>query len=116
LPNPWQTKARGKIIRNVPITLYSDDTSGNVSKQCNEHVSFYFTLSGLQPRLSNKEFNCHFLTTSNQAGVLKLSEMVIDELKYICPFSQSECALIFFTVPSQQTAVKVTMSQYHSQF
>jgi hypothetical protein len=83
LPNPWRTKAGGKIIRNVPITLYSDDTSGNVSKRWNKHVSFYFTLSGLQPRLSNQEFNCHFLTTSNRAGVLELSEMVIDELKYI---------------------------------
>jgi hypothetical protein len=83
LPNPWRTRAGGKIIRNMPITLYSDDTLGNVSKRWNKHVSFYFTLSGLPPRLSNQEFNCHFLTTSNRAGVLELSEMIIDELKYI---------------------------------
>lgn len=27
LPNPWRTQAGGKIIRNMPITLYSDNTS-----------------------------------------------------------------------------------------
>ncbi|PLW50549.1 hypothetical protein PCASD_01396 [Puccinia coronata f. sp. avenae] len=83
LPNPWRTRAGGKIIRNMPITLYSNDTSGNVLKRWNKHVSFYFTLSGLPPRLSNQEFNCHFLTTSNRAGVLELSEMIIDELNSI---------------------------------
>jgi hypothetical protein len=83
LTNPWRTREGGKIIRNMPITLYSDGTSGNVLKQWNKHVSFYFTLSGLPPRFSNQEFNCHFLTTSNRAGVLELSKMIIDELKCI---------------------------------
>jgi hypothetical protein len=81
VPNPWRTKANGKIIRHMPITLYSDDTSGNVSKRWNKHLSFYFTLSGLPPGISNQEFNCHFLATSNRAGVFELSEPVVDELK-----------------------------------
>ncbi|KNZ52577.1 hypothetical protein VP01_3516g2 [Puccinia sorghi] len=46
-PNPWRAKAAGKVIRNVPITLYSDDTAGNLSKQWNKHLSYYFSLSGL---------------------------------------------------------------------
>ncbi|KNE89541.1 hypothetical protein PSTG_17002 [Puccinia striiformis f. sp. tritici PST-78] len=29
LPTPWQTRAAGRIIRHVPITLYADNTSGN---------------------------------------------------------------------------------------
>ncbi|PLW39951.1 hypothetical protein PCASD_06814 [Puccinia coronata f. sp. avenae] len=89
LPNPWRIKAAGKIIRNMPIMLYSDDTSGNVLKLWNKHISFYFTLAGLEPRLSDQEFNFHFLTTSNRAGVLELSEMM---------------------------DVKVTMSQYPRKF
>ncbi|PLW51109.1 hypothetical protein PCASD_02459 [Puccinia coronata f. sp. avenae] len=114
LPNPWRTKAGGKIIRNVPITLYSDDTSGNVSKRWNKHVSFYFTLSGLPPRISNQEFNCHFLTTSNRAGVLELSEMVINELNSITKdgceevtntpmpnTSLNPCRICQLSVPSQ---------------
>ncbi|PLW26323.1 hypothetical protein PCANC_27603 [Puccinia coronata f. sp. avenae] len=58
LPNPWRIKAHGRVIRHVPITLYSDDTSGNSSKQFNKHISFYFTLSGLPPNVSNQEYNC----------------------------------------------------------
>ncbi|KAI9609519.1 hypothetical protein H4Q26_007476 [Puccinia striiformis f. sp. tritici PST-130] len=80
LPNPWRTKANKQIIRHVPISLYCDDTSGNVSKQYNKHMSYYFTLSGLPPRLANQEYNCHFLSTSNTAGALELGQQVVPEL------------------------------------
>ncbi|PLW06567.1 hypothetical protein PCANC_26024 [Puccinia coronata f. sp. avenae] len=80
LPNPWRIKANGKIIRHVPITLYSDDTSGNTSKQFNKHISFYFTLSGLPPNISNQEYNCHFLASSNIASVLEQSKSIVEEL------------------------------------
>jgi hypothetical protein len=81
LPNPWRKKADGKIIRHIPITLYSDDTSGNVSKKFNKHISFYFTLSGLPPHISNQEFNCHFLSTSNRATVLEILQPIVTEMK-----------------------------------
>ncbi|POW12028.1 hypothetical protein PSTT_04775 [Puccinia striiformis] len=80
LPNPWRTKANKQIIRHVPISLYCDDTSGNVSKQYNKHMLYYFTLSGLPPRLANQEYNCHFLSTSNTAGALELGQQVVPEL------------------------------------
>ncbi|KAI9602047.1 hypothetical protein KEM48_000993 [Puccinia striiformis f. sp. tritici PST-130] len=83
LPNEWREKSGNRIIRNMPISLYSDDTSGNISKRWNKHISFYFTLSGLPPNLSNQEYNCHFLATSNRAGVLELSELIVDELNEI---------------------------------
>ncbi|KAA1068127.1 hypothetical protein PGTUg99_019411 [Puccinia graminis f. sp. tritici] len=83
LPNPWRTKAGGKIIRHMPINLYADDTSGNVSKQWNRHISFYFTLAGLPPKLSNMQYNCHFLSTSNEAGVLEIGEQIVEELNML---------------------------------
>jgi hypothetical protein len=69
------------IMRHVPITLYANDTSGNMSKQFNKHISFFFTLSGLPPHLSNQEYNCQFLSTSNVASVLEMSEQIIAHLK-----------------------------------
>ena len=81
VPNPWRLKANGRIIRHVPITLYSDDTSGNTSKQFNKHISFFFTLCGLPPNVSNQEYHCHFLASSNISGVLELSKQVVEELK-----------------------------------
>ncbi|EFP93090.2 uncharacterized protein PGTG_19370 [Puccinia graminis f. sp. tritici CRL 75-36-700-3] len=80
LPNPWRQKANGKIICHVLITLYSDNTSGNSSKQWNKHISFYFTLAGLHPHLTNQEYHCHFLGTSNVAGVLELAEPIVEEM------------------------------------
>ncbi|KAH9823863.1 hypothetical protein DFH28DRAFT_921384 [Melampsora americana] len=78
--NPWREKAEGKVIRYVPITLYSDDTSANVSKKWNKHMSIFFTLAGLSPEFSNQEFNIHFLATSNIASALELLDEVVDNL------------------------------------
>ncbi|KAH9459003.1 hypothetical protein Pst134EA_019155 [Puccinia striiformis f. sp. tritici] len=80
IPNPWRIRANGKVIRHVPITLYADDTSGNISKRWNKHVSFYFTLSGLPPEMTNMEYNCHFITTSNLASAVELVEPIVHEL------------------------------------
>ncbi|KNZ50217.1 hypothetical protein VP01_453g9 [Puccinia sorghi] len=75
LPNPWHIKADGKVIRH----MYSDDTSGNISKQCNKHISFLFTLSGLPPNITNQEYNFHFLSTSNRADVLEIAGQILKE-------------------------------------
>lgn len=85
LPNAWRKRAGGRVIRHIPITLYSDDTSGNVSKKWNKHMSFYFTLTGLPPKLTDQEFNIHFLCTSNIANALELADQVVDELKWVDP-------------------------------
>ncbi|OAV89717.1 hypothetical protein PTTG_28591 [Puccinia triticina 1-1 BBBD Race 1] len=80
LPNDWREKSGNRIIRHVPIALYCDDTSGNQSKKWNKHISYYFTLAGLPPKLSNQQYNCHFLSTSNTAGPLELADQIVDEL------------------------------------
>ncbi|KAH9807092.1 hypothetical protein DFH28DRAFT_1153434 [Melampsora americana] len=80
IQNKWRAKAAGKVIRHVPISLYSDDTSGNVSKKWNKHMCIYFTLAGLPPHLTNQEFNIHFLATSNCATALELFDQVVDDL------------------------------------
>ncbi|KAI9625462.1 hypothetical protein H4Q26_016260 [Puccinia striiformis f. sp. tritici PST-130] len=56
IPNPWRVRAGGKIIRHVPWT---------------------------PPQLTNMEYNCHFMSTSNQAGPLEIGEPIIDEIKLI---------------------------------
>ncbi|KNZ45713.1 hypothetical protein VP01_7876g1, partial [Puccinia sorghi] len=89
IPNPWQIRANGKkIICHVPINLFADDTSGNKSKRWNKHVSFCFKLSGLSPMITDMEYNCHFIGTSNVYGPLELAEPIVQELKYI--FRNSE--------------------------
>ncbi|KAI8455366.1 hypothetical protein BY996DRAFT_8686339 [Phakopsora pachyrhizi] len=81
LPNPWRIKAEGKMIRHVPLSFYADDTSGNISKQWNKHISIFMSLAGLPPKLSNQDFNKLFVTTSNIATALELAAPVFEELK-----------------------------------
>ncbi|KAI9616120.1 hypothetical protein KEM48_005377 [Puccinia striiformis f. sp. tritici PST-130] len=88
IPNPWRVRTGGKIIRHVPVTLYADNTSGNKSKRWNKHVTYCLTLSGLPPQLTNMEYNCHFISTSNQAGPLEIGEPIIAEINEL---SQEGC-------------------------
>ncbi|KAJ7795541.1 hypothetical protein B0H14DRAFT_2391532 [Mycena olivaceomarginata] len=53
--------------------VYCDDTSGNVSKQWNEHNNFPMTPAGLPREEAQKEYNIHFLCTSNSHAHLKCS-------------------------------------------
>ncbi|KAI9614860.1 hypothetical protein H4Q26_009258 [Puccinia striiformis f. sp. tritici PST-130] len=104
-PNPWRICAQNRVIRNVPITLYADDTSGNQSKRWNKHVSYCFTLSGLSPKLTNMEYNCHFIATSNQAGPLEIAEPIIAELNELATHgsiaydAQLGQAVLFMVIP-----------------
>ncbi|KAG0142889.1 hypothetical protein CROQUDRAFT_14451, partial [Cronartium quercuum f. sp. fusiforme G11] len=73
-------KANGRAIQHVPIMLYSDDTSGNISKKWNKHMAFYCNLARLPPKMMNQEYNIHFISTSNAATALKLADSLVDEL------------------------------------
>ncbi|KAA1096738.1 hypothetical protein PGT21_026964 [Puccinia graminis f. sp. tritici] len=59
LPNPWRKKANG----------------------WNKHISYYFTLSGLPPTWTNQNYNCHYLSTSNEAGAMELAGPIVSDLK-----------------------------------
>ncbi|KAI0082710.1 hypothetical protein K474DRAFT_1585163 [Panus rudis PR-1116 ss-1] len=79
--NPWRTKAKGCRVMAFPIWLYCDDTSGNVSKRWNKHNSILFTAAGLPQRLVHKEYNVHFLATSNIAPPLEMLDGIVEQLR-----------------------------------
>ena len=80
LPSPWRSRAAGRMVCHMPIPLYCDDTSGDQPKRWKKHISFFFTLSGLSPQLTNQYFNCHYLTTSNSAGAMELARPIVADL------------------------------------
>ncbi|KAF9470696.1 hypothetical protein BDN70DRAFT_821012 [Pholiota conissans] len=80
LGNPWRVRACGHRTLCLPLWMYCDDTSGNMSKKWNEDNSFLFTLAGLPLEQSQKEFNVHFLCTSNLAPPLEMMEGVVDQV------------------------------------
>ncbi|KAJ3963692.1 hypothetical protein EV361DRAFT_956725, partial [Lentinula raphanica] len=80
LGNHWRQRANGAQVLSYPIWLYCDDTSGNTSKRWNEHNSFLFTSAGLDRAESSKEYNVHFLATSNTAPPLEMLDGIADQL------------------------------------
>ena len=80
--NRWRTLAKGKRVLSLPLWLYCDDTSGNQSKKWNEHNSFLFTLAGLPGSETSKEYNIHFICTSNLAPPLEMLDGVVTQIEY----------------------------------
>jgi len=79
--NRWRALANGSKVVCFPIWLYCDDTSGNLSKKWNKHNSFLFTPAGLPHKEAQKEFNVHFLSTSNIAPPLEMLDGIVDQLE-----------------------------------
>ncbi|KAL0566487.1 hypothetical protein V5O48_015525 [Marasmius crinis-equi] len=78
--NQWRVRAKGRLCLAFPIWLYCDDTSGNTSKKWNEHNSYLFTAVGLDRSEISKEYNVHFLCTSNCAPPLEMLDGIVDQL------------------------------------
>ncbi|EED83930.1 predicted protein [Postia placenta Mad-698-R] len=78
--NRWRELAHGHCTVSFAMWLYCDDTSGNLSKKWNAHNSFLFTAAGLPRVEAQKEYNVHFLSTSNLALPLEMLDGVIDQL------------------------------------
>ncbi|KAJ7483665.1 hypothetical protein FB451DRAFT_1029349, partial [Mycena latifolia] len=79
--NRWRAKAQGSRVVTFPLWMYCDDTSGNVSKKWNEHNSFLMTPAGLPREESQKEYNIHFLCTSNLARPLEMLDGIVEQLE-----------------------------------
>ncbi|KAF7329540.1 hypothetical protein MKEN_00216800 [Mycena kentingensis (nom. inval.)] len=79
--NPWRLKASNHRVVAFPLWLYCDDTSGNTSKKWNKHNSFLVTAAGLPRKYVHREFNIHFLATSNIAPTLEMLDGLVDQLE-----------------------------------
>ncbi|KAK1236064.1 hypothetical protein PQX77_000704 [Marasmius sp. AFHP31] len=80
LGNPWRAKSKGHKVLSFPVWMYCDDTSGNVSKKWNKHNSFLMTAAGLGKEQVTKEYNVHFLATSNSAPPLEMLDGIADQI------------------------------------
>lgn len=86
--NDWRTKAKGSKVVSFLLWLYCDDTSGNLSKKWNKLNSFLWTPAGLPRFMSQRQYNVHFLTTSNKAPLLEMLDGIVEQLEYVLCFSE----------------------------
>ncbi|KAJ6552710.1 hypothetical protein B0H10DRAFT_1659115, partial [Mycena sp. CBHHK59/15] len=68
MPNPVRKIAQGRPVFSVRIIPWSDDVSGNVSKQYNPHVNIYMANANLPHRKVSQEYFVRFCSTSPHAS------------------------------------------------
>ncbi|KAJ3282909.1 hypothetical protein HDU79_009557 [Rhizoclosmatium sp. JEL0117] len=76
-----RAKANGKRVYNVPITLFNDDTSGNVSKKWNKYESWEFSLAGLPFHLTQRLENIFFVCTSKTLSAVESGAVICTCMK-----------------------------------
>lgn len=81
--NKWKCLSKGYHVTMVPLVLFSDDVSGNVSKKWNKFDVWAMLLPGL-PRTSNSHLeNIHFLGASNLVGPMEMVAPIVDDLNQL---------------------------------
>jgi hypothetical protein len=68
MPNPVREIAKGCPVFSLHIVPWSDDVSGNVSKQFNAHMNLYMASANLPHRKVSQEFFVCFCSTSPHAS------------------------------------------------
>ncbi|TFK34493.1 hypothetical protein BDQ12DRAFT_763286 [Crucibulum laeve] len=71
MPNPLCEIAKGHAMFRIRSMPWSDDVSGNVSKQYNAHTNLYITNSSLPHRALSQEYFVRFCSTSQHASSSK---------------------------------------------
>ncbi|KAJ7444523.1 hypothetical protein B0H11DRAFT_1746826 [Mycena galericulata] len=68
MPHPLREKAQGRPVFRLRIMPWSDDVSGNVSKQYNAHTNMYVTNLNLPHQKLQQEYFIRFASTSPNAS------------------------------------------------
>ncbi|KAG2155021.1 uncharacterized protein EDB93DRAFT_1247977 [Suillus bovinus] len=79
-PNPLREKAQGRMVYAVPLIIFMDDVSGNISKQWNKHHAVYMSNANLPHEMLEKEFFVCFVTSSPHAAPMELMRAMKDSL------------------------------------
>lgn len=85
-PNPLREKFNGRMVYAVPLIIFMDDVSGNVSKQWNKHHAIYMSNANLPREMLEKEFFVRFVTSSPHAAPMELMRAMKESIWYVHPF------------------------------
>lgn len=80
MPHPLRAKAGGRMVYTVPLIVFMDDVSGNISKQWNKHHAIYMSNASLPREMLEKEFCVRFVTSSPHAAPMELMKGMKDSI------------------------------------
>lgn len=78
--NQWRQASGGRHVEVVPLIIFSDDVSGNISKKWNKFDVWAMILAGLPRAVNSHLENIHFLCASNKVDCLKMAEPLVEDL------------------------------------
>ncbi|KAI0631688.1 hypothetical protein C8Q77DRAFT_1060980 [Trametes polyzona] len=70
------------MVYAVPLIIFMDDVSGNVSKQWNKHHVIYMSNANLPREMLEKEFCIRFVTSSPHAAPMELMAAMKDSIAH----------------------------------
>lgn len=83
------------MVYAVPLIIFMDDVSGNISKQWNKHHAVYMSNANLPCEMLEKEFFVRFVTSSPHAAPMELMRAMKDSLWYVAfwmSWIRSDCS------------------------
>ncbi len=83
MPHPMREHARGRMCYSVPLIIFMDDVSGNISKQWNKHFVAYMSNGNLPREMIEKEFCVRFVTSSPHASPMELMQAIQDSIRFV---------------------------------
>ena len=91
VPHPLRAKANGRMVYSVPLIIFMDNVSGNISKQWNKHHAIYMSNVNLPRAMIEKEFCVRFVTASPHAPPMELMKAMKESIRcVICLVSETK--------------------------
>ncbi|EGO24813.1 hypothetical protein SERLADRAFT_438415 [Serpula lacrymans var. lacrymans S7.9] len=81
MPNQFCTEAPGKMVYSIPLIVFMDDVSGNISKAWNKHYVIYMSNASMPREMLQKEFNVYFVTSSPHTSPMELMKVMKDSIE-----------------------------------
>ncbi|KAG1887729.1 hypothetical protein F4604DRAFT_1916551 [Suillus subluteus] len=82
-PSSMCKKANGRMVYTVPLIIFMDNVSGNISKQWNKHHTIYMSNANLPCEMLEKEFFVHFVTSLPHAAPMELMQAMKQSISFV---------------------------------
>lgn len=83
VPNPLRAKSQGRMVYSVPLIIFMDDISSNISKQWNKHHAVYMSNANLPHKMLETEFCIRFVTSSPHAAPMEMMSAMQESIRYM---------------------------------
>ncbi|KAG8684097.1 hypothetical protein FRC09_015621, partial [Ceratobasidium sp. 395] len=81
MPHPLRSLAGKRPVYSIPLIIFMDDASGNISKLWNKHYCGYVSDAALPREVLHGESNVQFVLASPHASPLELMQGIKDDIE-----------------------------------